>query len=395
MEIVYVTSRYPYGPGEAFLGPEIAAHIAAGWDVVVFPAIRRGALQHSDAEAVVARAAVPSTLAVARDFVRHVVRNRTALRAWLSIVRRPQSVKTRVKNMVVLWRLGSLIQLMQTHRAAHIHAHWGGSSSTLALAASRATGVPWSLTLHRWDIYANNLLDEKVTSASFTRVISDRSAADVRSIVPHAEPIVLHMGVDVPVASAARGTRVGDCRFVCVASLIPVKDHATLLHAFASVAADGGASLDLVGDGPLEAHLRALAAGLGIADRVAFAGLVDHHELLGRMRAGEWDAIVLASASSGSEHEGIPVSLMEAMAAGIPPLATDSGATRELVTDEAGILVRPGDRQALADGFGRLIASAELRGRLAESARMRVAEGFDAERIAGTLRAMIASAAAT
>jgi glycosyltransferase involved in cell wall biosynthesis len=86
---------------------------------------------------------------------------------------------------------------------------------------------------------------------------------------------------------------------------------------------------------------------------------------------------------------------MEAMAAGIPPLATDSGATRELVTDEAGILVSPGDRQALADGFGRLIASTELRGRLAESARMRVAAGFDAERIAGTLRAMIESASAT
>src|SRR5690348_2083382 len=63
VKIVYVTSRYPFGPGEAFLGPEIVAHVDAGWDASVFPAIRRGRLTHSDADAVVARTAVPSRLA--------------------------------------------------------------------------------------------------------------------------------------------------------------------------------------------------------------------------------------------------------------------------------------------------------------------------------------------
>src|SRR6478609_7113050 len=86
VNIVYVTSRYPFGPGEAFLGPEIVAHIDSGWDVAVFPAIRKGRLIHTDAGAVVARTAVPSRFAVARDFVRFVLGAPAGRRAWLSMV---------------------------------------------------------------------------------------------------------------------------------------------------------------------------------------------------------------------------------------------------------------------------------------------------------------------
>jgi glycosyltransferase involved in cell wall biosynthesis len=80
------------------------------------------------------------------------------------------------------------------------------------------------------------------------------------------------------------------------------------------------------------------------------------------------------------------------MAAGLPPVATDSGATRELITDGAGLLVPPGDRRALAEALSRLSASTELRAQVAAGARARVAEAFDADRIAATLRTMIAEA---
>src|SRR5581483_10402852 len=101
--------------------------------------------------------------------------------------------------------------------------------------------------------------------------------------------------------------------------------------------------------------------------------------------ARDWDGVVLASRASGSEHEGIPVSLMEAMAAGIPAIATDSGATRELVTEAAGLLVRPGDVEALAEAIRRFTTDDSLRDRLAEGAAARVAEAFDARRIAAEL----------
>jgi len=302
---------------------------------------------------------------------------------------RPQPARIRLKNAVVLWRLGAMIRVVRMHGARHIHAHWGGASSTLAMAASHATGVPWSLTLHRWDIFENNLLEAKIGSAAFTRVISERAVEDVRAIVPRAEPRVVHMGVRVPRESSLRELGTDRCRFVCIASLIPVKDHVTLLHAFA---AGERVTLELVGDGPLEASLRALVGDLGVADRVTFTGLVDHDRLLARLRAGDWDGVVLASSSTATEHEGIPVSLMEAMAVGLPAVATDSGATRELITDGAGILVPPTDRGALADALRRLGDDPELRARIGAAARARVADAFDAERVAETLRGMMAEA---
>ena len=87
--------------------------------------------------------------------------------------------------------------------------------------AAQAAGIPWSMTLHRWDIYENNLLAAKVHEASFTRVISESAAADVRTIVPDAQPRVVHMGVDVPAMRAAARADGGPLRLVCVASLAP------------------------------------------------------------------------------------------------------------------------------------------------------------------------------
>ena len=389
VNLVYVTSRYPFGPGEAFLGPEIAAHVLAGSAVTVFPAYPRGPVTHADAADVLERVPPVSPLRDAEAFGREVLLAPRVLRRLGSVVAAGQPLRIRAKNVAVLSRLGSLVGVLDQTRPDHVHVHWGGTSSTLAMAAAQAAGIPWSMTLHRWDIYENNLLASKVHAASFTRVISESAAVDVRAIVPDAEPRVLHMGVDVPATRAAGRMDGGPLRLVCVASLVPVKDHETLLRAFARAGAD--AALELVGAGPLEAELRRLVESLGIARRVAFAGLLDHDRLLGRLRAGDWDGVVLASRASGSEHEGIPVSLMEAMAAGVPAIATDSGATGELVTPGAGLLVPPGDVDALAAAIGDF-ADGALRARLADGAAARVAESFDARRIAAELRDLFAAA---
>lgn len=390
MRLVYVSSRYPYGPGEAFLGAEIAAHVADGASVHVMPAYPKGAVVHGDAAAI---AGLVETRSAAADLValaRHVLVAPRALASVGATLAAPQRRAVRAKNLAVLSRAGRLVSLLRRTGAEHVHVHWGGTSSTLAMVAAEVAGVPWSLTLHRWDIYENNLLARKVRSASFTRVISEGAAADLRTIVPDAEPTVLHMGVDIPSRASGGDDPGRPCRFVCVASLVAVKNHGELLRAFAEV--PGEASLDLIGAGPLEVELRSLASSLGVADRVRFAGLVEHDQLLGRLAAGEWDGIVLASMASGSEHEGIPVSLMEAMAAGLPPVATDSGGTRELVTADAGILVPPGDHAALSEALRRFAQDGALRARLADGAARRVADAFDARRVARELRELFSAA---
>jgi glycosyltransferase involved in cell wall biosynthesis len=388
VRIVYVTSRFPYGPGEAFLGAEIAAHLRAGWGVTVFPAIRRGRLEHGDAAGLADAVHYPSRFTVAADLVRVLGGSGKARAAARSALLAAQAPRTRTKNAAVLSRLGTLVRLLHRSRAEHLHVHWGGASSTRAMAAAEAAGIPWSLTLHRWDIFADNLLAAKIGAASFTRVISEGSVADVRSIVPDAQPVVVHMGVELPASPAALDID-RPCRLVCVASLLPVKDHETLLRAFAAATDDDRASLELVGAGPLERELRALVSELGLEDRVWFVGAVEHESLLARMRSGEWDAVVLSSTDDGSEREGIPVSLMEAMAAGLPAVATDSGGTRELVRKSSGILVPPGDRAALAEALHRVIDDPRLRARLGAGARSRVAEAFDVDKVAAELRALM------
>lgn len=388
MQLVYVTSRFPFGPGEGFLAAEVESHLSAGWTVTIFPALPTGGLRHHDATAIVERTVAPSWSAAAAVTARGLSRDRALRRRTLGVLRRPQSAATRAKNALVLSRAGALAGLLREREADHVHAHWGSTSSTLAMTAAETVGIPWSITLHRWDIYENNLLADKVRSAAFTRVISERAAVDVRRLVPSAEPHVVHMGVEVPEGEPPR-PRSGACRFVCVAALVRVKNHEGLLRAFARAVEGTEATLELVGEGPLEPTLRDLARSLGVDTRVTFTGFVDHDALLSRLRRGDWDAAVLASTAGETEHEGIPVSLMEAMAAGLPAVATDSGATSELVVEGAGVLVAAGDEPALAAALRRVGGDPDLRARLAAGARAHVRAAFDVARVGEELRALI------
>jgi L-malate glycosyltransferase len=154
-----------------------------------------------------------------------------------------------------------------------------------------------------------------------------------------------------------------------VASLQPIKNHSMLLRAVAVLAASHP---DLVavlvgGDGGTRSDLERLAAELGIADRVRFAGfrpsLPSPHHL--------FDISALTS-----DSEGLPNSVLEAMAAGRPVVATAVGAISDVVEDGVtGYLVEPGDVVALADRLGRLLDSGELRAQMGAAGQAVAASG--------------------
>jgi colanic acid/amylovoran biosynthesis glycosyltransferase len=395
VSLVYVTSRFPFGPGEAFLAPEISAHVAAGCELRIFPMLPKGGLVHRDAAAFVDRTdGVDVRRAAAAGMKNLVTRpgrsTRAAVRAG-----RSRSRAARMRNFAVLLRVGALIEALERARATHVHAHWGGASSTLAMAAAEAVGIPWSMTLHRWDIAANNLLDEKIESACFTRVISRAAVADVRAVVPDADPVVIHMGVavDAKAQELATGRHAG-CRLLNVASFVEVKNHRDLVEAFGPLRDLPDVTLDLVGSGPLVPEIRELVASLGLGEKVKLLGPLDHDELLCRLAGREWDGVVLTSAATPDAHEGIPVSLMEAMAAGIPVLATDSGGTRELIGEDAGALVPSGDRGALISALAHFVSDPIFRARIAANGHRRVAQEFNAEVVASELRRLIATCSA-
>lgn len=391
VSLVYVTSRFPFGPGEAFLAPEITAHLDAGADLRLFPMVAKGGLVHRDAAMFLDRTegwqlGRTFTAAVGGAVAEAGVMSRAAL-----LAARSGSRAACARNLAVLTRVGALIQVLRRVEANHVHVHWGGASSTLAMMAAEAVGIPWSMTLHRWDIAANNLLRAKIESACFTRVISHAAVADVRAIVPDAELHVIHMGVTVCEEPAPVPIAGGACRLLNIASFVPVKNHRDLLYAFQQVAEASDVTLDLVGDGPLGPEIRELVTTLGVDRKVSLLGTVDHEELLRRLRGGEWDGVVLTSTGKGTAHEGIPVSLMEAMAAGVAVVATDSGGVRELVVEGAGLLVPLDDRQTLTSALRRFVCDRELRARLALGGRRRIADAFDVDATSSELRRLIAA----
>lgn len=154
-----------------------------------------------------------------------------------------------------------------------------------------------------------------------------------------------------------------------VAALRAEKNLGRLLRAFAQVPEGLGARLVVVGDGPERPALEALAAGLGIAGRVRFAGHVADPAPL----YAAFDAFALSS-----DTEQMPISVLEAMASGLPVAATDVGDVRAMLAEENGWLVVPKDDEAaLAGAMRTLLADAALRRAAGGANRAKVEQEFD------------------
>jgi sugar transferase (PEP-CTERM/EpsH1 system associated) len=155
-----------------------------------------------------------------------------------------------------------------------------------------------------------------------------------------------------------------------VARLDPIKDHRTLLHAFSRVLVRiPNAHLLIVGSGEMDAALRDEAARLSLGERALFLGnRNDVRELLGIM-----DVFVLSS-----RKEGQSVAITEAMATRVPVVATNVGGTPELVLDgRTGLLVPPGDPEAMAAAIVRVLNDSTLAKQLCAAARKRLEQEYD------------------
>lgn len=157
--------------------------------------------------------------------------------------------------------------------------------------------------------------------------------------------------------------------FFYVGRLNAVKDLGTLMTAFAALADDvfARARLYMVGEGPERAMLESKRAELGLHDKVVFLGARDDvSEVL--MAA---DALVMSSKS-----EGLPMVLLEAMAAGVPCVATAVGGIPDLFGQDRGLLVRPQDPGELAGAMAALARSPEMQARLAANARENLTKNY-------------------
>jgi glycosyltransferase involved in cell wall biosynthesis len=236
---------------------------------------------------------------------------------------------------------------------------------------SSATGP----VLRRLGYRLSRLLPDCVTAVSEAAARTHLSAA----MVDPARLVVLPNGVDLahwkpdPAARAAlrraEGLE-GEFLWLAAGRLDPVKDYPTLLGAMAALPAS--AVLRIAGAGPLEGDLRRLVQALGLAERVRFLGFVE--DLRPWMQAA--DALALSSL-----WEGLPLTVLEASACGLPVAATDVPGTREAVdAGETGFLSPAGDARALAQSMRRILElSPADRQAMGERSRARTSRLFALE----------------
>jgi glycosyltransferase involved in cell wall biosynthesis len=271
-------------------------------------------------------------------------------------------------------------QKLRRWSACHVHNHIGDQGGTVTMLAARLAGIGYSITFHGWPVFfdvKDSRIKEKILEARFTRSISYfcRSQLMMFSGCDNPEPFkVIHCGLKLE-KYLYRPPRQKIERLFCAARLSPEKGLTFAIEAL-RLLFDKGHDLELrlAGDGPSKTHLQALVSALQLTDRVKFVGFLTEDEVIDQLQNA--DVFVLPSFV-----EGLPVSAMEALAIGVPVIATNIAGTSELVEDgKTGLLIRPSDPIALADAVVKMIEDHDFRLRAAVEGRKKVEAEFDIDR---------------
>ena len=381
--LLYLTGEYPRVT-DTFIQREVAALRAQGITIMT-ASIRRTGPEHLVGEEQIAEAAQtfhvleaakhPLRLAAAKPrLLRHPGRFfRAFALAWRTA---PGGLRNWLWQMFYFAEAIMLADHMQRHGVRHLHNHIAKASCTVAMLASELSGIPYSFTLHGPDIFFapdHWRLDEKIARARFVACISEFCRAQAMIFSDRAlwdKLHIVHCGIDP--ARYDPAPRQGPPHLTFVGRLAAVKGVPVLLEALSFLKGElPRLRVTLIGDGPERARLEQDAADLGLRDVVDFAGYRSQSEVARALKVT--DALVLPSFA-----EGVPVVLMEAMAAGRPVITTGVAGVSELVEHgKSGFLVPPGDAQRLAQAIRAVLADPDRRIEMGRTGRTRVVEDFD------------------
>lgn len=258
-----------------------------------------------------------------------------------------------------------------------VHAH-SSKAGGLGRYAAFLRRIPSVFTAHGWGFTEGVPRGQKLVmlpaewlAARFTDTVitvsrADGELAERYRVRPRRQTVTIHNGLPagVDVTSEAAST---DCvRIVCVARFSAQKNQRLLVQALRKV--ESPWSLVFVGEGPMEDEVQKLVHELGLSDRVEFLGARDD---VGSVLAGS-DIFALPS-----NWEGLPLTILEAMRASLPVIASDVGGVSEvLVNDVTGYLVQRDDVEAFAEALERLVGDQELRDKFGKCGRERFLSDF-------------------
>lgn len=281
------------------------------------------------------------------------------------------------------------LRALRATRPRLLHAHFATSAQPAARLAA-ALRIPLVMTFHGHDIAKTprtraHAEQRRALFASIERAIavSDFIAGRLREAgCPEEKIVVHHIGVDTD--RFTPGSEPAPQRILFVGRLVPKKGLDHLLRAFPAVRARvPDAELVVVGDGPLRSAHEALARELGVPAR--FVGVQTPDEVrawLQRSRVLAAPSVVTAE----GDAEGLPVTIMEALATGLPVVGFPSGGSADGVKQgETGLLVEPGDEAALADALVQALGDDALHARMRAASRRFALEQFSITRQAARL----------
>lgn len=274
------------------------------------------------------------------------------------------------------------ISLIKQLRPCLIHAHTS-KAGLVGRVSGYLCGVPTIYTAHGWQFAPGtplvhkslSYINEKLGAALSHKIIcvseSDRKLALHSFLTNSRKLVTIHLGIEDSDSKMAQPEQQPP-KIAMVARFAKQKDHFTLLSAISQLK-HLEFSVDLVGSGPLLSDCRAMATELDIADRVNFLGnRQDIPEILSSVQL-----FVLST-----HYEGLPISILEAMRAGLPVVASDvDGIPEEVVDGETGILVKSNNAEELAFALELLVNSPAMRKSLGEMGRQTFEHRFSLDRM--------------
>jgi len=306
---------------------------------------------------------------------------RYAPRRWQLLAHGPGGIPNALKRNPVLWFFVPIFLLSMffsclrlSLHADIMHAHWA-ISGVIAGMIGFITRKPVVTTLRGTDVAqaSNSLmarqalrlcakLNQKVITVSKWMQATTKEYLHGRS----EKMLTIPNGVDqrlLSVGAERRGEGGARLRFGTIGSLITTKQIDTVIRAFDRMGDRDNVRLLVIGDGPEEQSLKAMVMRLGLSQNITFVGRVAPSQIPEYLAA--LDALILSSSS-----EGRPNAVLEAMAAGVPVIASDIAGVRELIRDgTTGLLFPVGDDRELVTQMKRLIGDPVLRVRLSEASR--------------------------
>jgi len=393
-KIAYVIGTYP-SLTKTFIDREVLEARRLGLPLELI-AIRRPATDEFSPEvrALIAetRYLLPAPLgALCRAHARFALRRPRAYFGTLRylLTRRHPTLRARAKTVLHFGK-GVLAAAWRDEAGiAHVHAHFADRAAVVAIVVSELLGKPYIVTAHAADIYRSPVfLRDKLARATFATTCTAFNKSHLERSTGRPVELVYHgldfASLDAPHERSASRER--PPLLLAVGQLRAKKGFSYLLRACARLREQGVAfRCEIVGDGPERERLAELVAQLEIEDCVTLAGALPNARVLERYPDATLFVLPSVVAPDG-DRDGIPNVILEAMAFGVPVVATDVSGIPEAVRDgETGRLVRSASAEALAEAIGGLLADPAEAARLGRNAADVVRREFDIRRNVGRL----------